>query len=584
MSLIEQIKQAKERRAFRKYIDYIRLPKYKNFIQGGVLKFDFPITVLVGRNGTGKSSILKALYGCQERYNIGDYWFSTKVDTILDSDGERNCFIYNYSANTSESEFEVLIQRAPRKGSPDYWETARPVLKYGMKKKPNDENYRKKKIDNECSYIDFHSILSAFDIFRYFVKSGSVNESNRYLRNKSSKLHKCLITGEVQTFKGFPQSGIPIDLTPEELNVISDILQKRYVSGKIINHKFFKLWGDSVILETSSLKYSEAFAGSGETAVSILIHKLHNMQPGTLVLLDEPEVCLHPGAQKKLFDYLKCICLQKQLQIVISSHSPEFLIDLPDNAIKIFNERNDGKIDIINECNSEIAFVAIGKDIENKKTIIVEDRLAKHIIEQVAQKLSLKDLINVIFYPGGESTIKKSIGFFSAMDERNKYVIFDGDQYPGEYSKISSFTVENAASKTYWTDHLKTILKVDKLDFIPKNSNESNETTIHRYRKYTEFIEQNSYYLPLNIPEEIIWNNTYAENITDDAEKFNEIQQISDYKQKFNKLASITKGEEANSDSTFDIQKLFVTRWLKNADENYGKVESMIKNICFPTS
>ena len=38
------------------------------------------MTVLVGKNGSGKSSTLHALFGSPNGYNLGDFWFSTEVD------------------------------------------------------------------------------------------------------------------------------------------------------------------------------------------------------------------------------------------------------------------------------------------------------------------------------------------------------------------------------------------------------------------------------------------------------------------------------------------------------------------------
>ncbi|MBD8347819.1 AAA family ATPase [Dysgonomonas sp. HGC4] len=73
------IQRSKDAKVFRKYIDYIRFPYYKNFIKDTKITFDFPLTVLVGPNGTGKSSILKALYG----------YMAVLKDTVLEIIGFR---------------------------------------------------------------------------------------------------------------------------------------------------------------------------------------------------------------------------------------------------------------------------------------------------------------------------------------------------------------------------------------------------------------------------------------------------------------------------------------------------------------
>ena len=45
---------------FMNYIKYIQFPKYKNLTENSKIEFEFPLTMLVGKNGTGKSSVLQA--------------------------------------------------------------------------------------------------------------------------------------------------------------------------------------------------------------------------------------------------------------------------------------------------------------------------------------------------------------------------------------------------------------------------------------------------------------------------------------------------------------------------------------------
>jgi predicted ATPase len=50
-------------------ITHIRFPKFKTLAPGARIDFAYPITALVGPNGTNKSSILRALRACPEGYN-----------------------------------------------------------------------------------------------------------------------------------------------------------------------------------------------------------------------------------------------------------------------------------------------------------------------------------------------------------------------------------------------------------------------------------------------------------------------------------------------------------------------------------
>lgn len=61
---LTKIKQNYSNKKFRPYIDYIYFPYFKNLTSFTRIEFNFPITVLIGANGTNKSSILKALEAC----------------------------------------------------------------------------------------------------------------------------------------------------------------------------------------------------------------------------------------------------------------------------------------------------------------------------------------------------------------------------------------------------------------------------------------------------------------------------------------------------------------------------------------
>ena len=58
-------------RKFDPYISHIRFPHYKNLAPDLKIDFDFPITALVGPNGTNKSSILRAIQGSPGNENLG---------------------------------------------------------------------------------------------------------------------------------------------------------------------------------------------------------------------------------------------------------------------------------------------------------------------------------------------------------------------------------------------------------------------------------------------------------------------------------------------------------------------------------
>ena len=92
------------------FIRHIRFPFFKNLAEGSKIDFEYPITALVGQNGTNKSSVLRALFGSPNNYSLGSLWFSTDVDEI--KDGGRSRFIYGYYDKATDSICHASIPNA----------------------------------------------------------------------------------------------------------------------------------------------------------------------------------------------------------------------------------------------------------------------------------------------------------------------------------------------------------------------------------------------------------------------------------------------------------------------------------------
>ena len=214
--LIQICENLKENEVFKKYIEFIQFPFYRNLEIDTRITFDFPLTVFVGQNGCGKSSCLHALYGAPDRYTPYRFWFDTKVDPINYYDDKRKRHSFWYSFRIGKETKQVIKARIKRNNDPNYWETSRPLAWAGMetRKKRND---RDKPIKKNVVYLDFRSELSAFDKFFYFgtVKNRKSRNKQEFLRRKSSSLNK-LFKGKKKTIYSSTRN------LNEELEIISN--------------------------------------------------------------------------------------------------------------------------------------------------------------------------------------------------------------------------------------------------------------------------------------------------------------------------------------------------------------------------
>ena len=550
----EVINKVKKTRRLKNYIEYIRFPFFKNIELNTQIDFDYPLTIFVGQNGCGKSSVLQALYGVPGNNSVGRFWFSTRIDPINEA-GQRNRFIYGYTIPRTTEIVEVIKTRIRKGADPDYWEPSRPLIKDGMKKLSDYQTddlypeYRSKTrwnaIDKEIIYIDFRAEISAFDKYIYFgelSRSKQINSKQDYLRKQSKHLYSSIINKlKSYLYYGYEKLECNRDLDPDEVNWISYILGKKYVSGKYIEHKFFKDWGMSIIFETAHKKYSEAFAGSGEMAVASLVIKVLEAKNNTLILLDEPEVSLHPGAQKRLKLFILNQIKIKKHQVVLSTHSPSLVEGMPKEAIKVFctNEKT-GKFFVKSDVYPDEAFFHIGQQTTSKKIIIVEDRLAKSLLERVLNIMGeeTESLFDVDYVPGGADAIAK---YYAPTYKSNVYIIFDGDKK----LKDNHYTTDDIpASEDVNLD--KYILEQTgvKPIFITDSNNENQKICMQR--DFLKFYEKNVFYLPRETPEEfILGNNGYTDN-----------KDVIDYKTEFEDIAKSNLGvTSVSGDEIFHTQR-----------------------------
>lgn len=523
IELYETLNRLLEQKKLEPYIRHIRFPYYKNLEEGMCINFEFPLTVLVGQNGSNKTAILRALYGAPGNKSPGYFWFSTKIDPIED-DGNRNRFIYGYFQPSVNQIVEVTKRRIRNKNDPDYWEPSRPIIADGMKKMPpinkgeelpsGRTKTRWDVIEKEVVYIDFRAEISAYD--KYFYH-GDLNlnpafkSKQEFIRKRSLPLQESIQQG-LESYLYYRRERILENrtLTDAEIEKVSNILGIKYNLISLIRHRFFNNEGYTVILRDSAIKYSEAFAGSGEVAVVMLVTKVLNAKNFSLILLDEPEVSLHPGAQHRLTAFLLEQIKIKKLQVVISTHSPAIIEGLPKEGIKVLTRNAvTGKVQVKAESFPEEAFFHLGHTNNDKVVLVVEDKLSKTIIEHIASQNdeAFYKQFEVIFVPGGaESIISQYLTAFAVMDKKGLFVLLDGDQRRilDSHNPDMITPLEN----TRLTDIIKEQTGVEVRFSIDGSSTGGNTDQLYEMqRKYLKYWRSHVFYLPRLTPEELVWNN-----------------------------------------------------------------------------
>lgn len=522
-------------KVFPGYITHIRFPRFKNIADNTRIDFSFPITALVGSNGSGKTSVLNALYGAPAGKSTGQYWFSTKVDPIEEGEGSPSRFIYGHR----NAKFNDVVEtrkarvRKTRNGlpNPNYWEPTKESTGDGMVEPELKANQRYtgrakdrwNPVSRKVLYINFRKELSAFDKYFYFGKDPvphappkkgekvsplRISSKMDQVRHDAELLARVIETGNTSyQHRGQRVATENRLLDKGELAMVSYVLGREYEEARWIRHRLFKGDGGlSVVFKTKHGRYSEAFAGSGEVAVTSCVVQVLAAGQGTLVLLDEPEVSLHPGAQERLLAFLSKMARTQQLQVVFSTHSPHLVTALPGDAIKAFQQLDDGRFAVLASTHPYAAFRRLGAIGGGDVRILVEDKLAKSVVQQAL--LTFADqakaaVFKVEYLSGGaEAILKYQIPVLMAAPGHT-LVLLDGDK-----KKLDEF-VHPDTIPVVDNDSLgaKILEAVGVEPVFTVDGGAGGGDVVQRVaaqRKYLAWVRENVRFIPTLCPEQLV--------------------------------------------------------------------------------
>ncbi|EPR2260992.1 AAA family ATPase [Yersinia enterocolitica] len=578
--LVSEIKSKDKNSFFKNYITHARFPNFKGLENFARVDFNFPFTALVGANGIGKSSILHALFGMPEGYSTSKFWFSTALDPILSVNKNPPRYVYGHWHTEYNSIVETrksLVKRDTR--SYEVWEPTKVSKGDGMVDMPVDNFPRKSSdrwnpVQKDVLYLNLKMIIGAFDRTMHLgedftsLKKGQ-SKKNEEMLNGSKRLRRVVDRNVNSWSLGGGRERVFENrmLSDNELKFISSILGRDYISAQYIRHSLYpKQEGEDVsVIFDRGIKYSEAYAGSGELSVVSIVIKLLSCKDYSLVLLDEPETSLHPGAQKELLKFILHLIIIKKLQVIVSTHSMDLIEDIPYDAIKVLEDNGENKTRIINSCSPHVALHRLGKSTISKRRIYVEDIMAKNVIDRAMKILDKgdADTFEVMVAEGGSESILVYQIPVLIQAGLNSFVYLDGDK-----KYVEEFTNPQTVSPSEY-ENLDDILK-SNIGCVPKllinGGNDSEGVNKDRIRKkldYLSWIRSQLDYLPLKCPDAIVLN---AMGIMD------EYPTSQEYKERFCREAG---GADLNSQQLSGI----AVHYLNKMDDNNPNLIKIVDKL-----
>jgi predicted ATP-dependent endonuclease of OLD family len=244
-----------------------------------------------------------------------------------------------------------------------------------------------------------------------------------------------------------------------------------------------------LVLKKKNLPYAINLQeeGAGLDQLLIIMWRIATSNSNTIWMLDEPELHLHPGAEKLLHDFLREE-VERDKQILVATHSMVFMYKNPFDDITILlpNEGFTTMAPLSNLIQAEtqsrntayedardILYRALGYDpafaLEPKTVVMVEGKADELVIKEFAKILDRKpDTKSVFFIPIGNKNKVEQFGpiLTYALSGKNSIIILDNDNEDPEEVKQKVLNHAKTFQKTSRID--KEILTEDNFCLYPK--------------------------------------------------------------------------------------------------------------------
>ncbi|MBF0261601.1 MAG: AAA family ATPase [Magnetococcales bacterium] len=331
----EQLRAKKPQ--FKQFLESLRIQNLRG-IADLTIPFTYPVTVVAGPNGCGKSTVL---FACACAYEVA---------------GKRDyspAFLFpNLKPQNAPGMADLMVNP-----SFEYH-----FIEYGVRP---SMTWRR---------------LKSWSRSFMGRKSGKQPQRALYLRTLANLTSPTEVRSILQIGNR--------DFTQEELDADLIAFAHRVMPFKYQSLQLLK-FNDKELLfaqrEDTSASYSEFHMSAGERALLRISKDISRLQ-GALILIDEVEAGLHPYTQQQVMLELQRLALRNDLQIIVTSHSPVILESVPPEA-RLFLERVEGDVKLQPPYRDIFQRAFYGRP-QNRLSILCEDSVAEALILGVLERIN----------------------------------------------------------------------------------------------------------------------------------------------------------------------------------------------------
>lgn len=215
-------------------------------------------------------------------------------------------------------------------------------------------------------------------------------------------------------------------LRPEYCERLAAVMGRQYERAESVYDGAYTVR----VCETGA-PYSSFNMGAGEDVLIELFGTLQDCPPGSLIVVEEIELGLHPAALRRLSKQLMELSKEKTLQVIVSTHSPDFIDSLP-AAGRVLVRAADGHHDVVSAPTTRFAMGDLTGTARAELFIYCEDETARVIVEE-ALAGDVRSRVNIIPIGSKSELLSQARSHIRTKLGHSLVVLWDGDVTVAEH-------------------------------------------------------------------------------------------------------------------------------------------------------
>lgn len=386
-------------------IEEIEIEGYKSIHNQHLPLSDF--TLLIGKNNTGKSSIVDLLSDFKQYYDKDDpggEWFQTRLHK-----GDSSQISLGFHLTLDSEEYQELLQSINEDLRDEYYQ------KGWMREVRVYRNFAEEGLDNaflvnlDGAWISSVELEDEEGFREYFANElkrivGESIDSWRFVapfrkpnpRTNPAHVETMDPTGRdliraLESLRSSPRSDVFEKIAGSYVEIMEN------VTDISIEYDLDQPEKDRYTIFVKEKGFEQRFKASeissGSLEILVLLTQLYSAAGDSDILsIEEPELHLHPGAEKEIFDIISTIAQKEDTQVIVTTHSEVFVDhSRVDNIVSVSREKDTKLNSVDSAAGAHLGILGYDNSdlVQSDGVLFVEGPSDKVILEQMARILDM---------------------------------------------------------------------------------------------------------------------------------------------------------------------------------------------------